>query len=1348
MTIKKTQFVSILTVVVCVSILGFILFLGQQAEAVGTKSLGEACSSSAECFSYYCDNGVCSCYADGYNNCFYPSHCCSGNCVNNTCMPKAECQTGAVRCIETIVDSVAKGKMQECVGGVWELQNDCAGSCKDSVSCGDSVEEFDASCTQIMGSDVAFLPQGAVCTKNSFSGACDGAGHCVISANSGCVVSVNGNLVPQSAGVVCFSAQEGINGVCDGHGNCVVGGGGGNGGGNGGGGCQVAGTENCCNGKDDDCNGQIDGDDTACSGASKITNLQAGINYPCWNKPSQYDLFNKTFLSPVFTCPQGYWARLKASILPRSYETVKVKDANNNSEFDHIVQSIAKPNYNVILPSNRINIEYIHGSSSDKNNAADSAFQVQYGASNLGVKINSLECILPKDFGCTKCGETGILWGIFNVCDKDECAALGSECYFKPGGTLSANQCYYGAEVKMTLLDAATQGPLSGVRIIIAASDDYCITDDKGTCSMNLGLGGKYTAIINQAGYVCGQNTICQRDFEVSADPMSIGLIVNKIITCNDTDADDQHIGGRNYSKAGLTSETFGLFLDICTDAFSLKEYYCENNKAVSEVYKCSAGCSLGACLDANYASVNFAVKDENGPAEGVIVASQGGKGYSCLTDYYGKCQISNMEKGSYTALVNDPLYNCTSPGCPKNFDVFTADNTVEITLQKKYSNPQIQTCTDRDGGHNFTEKGAVKVIRQNQPEPQVFIDYCFSDAKTLKEGFCDGDFIATESYVCDNGCLDGACLSQLPPQPPAPFCGDNVCLLPETYETCLEDCPAPAKACSDCGTFCNQTKCLSLGIDCFFANNKCFDQRDIQGNVSLQVQVLSTQGYTSPINNAIVEAYSVGVPTVTCPTNIQGVCNLDLALAKQYSIIVSAKGYKQSPPIARQPFSQSEPPLVVYLQPLPPVEPPPQGTEVDIVFEVIDAVATSKTGVKQAVSDANVVVKETSSTASKSCQTNSFGACTLRLARDKAYDFTTKAEGYNDYVSGLSIGQSYETQVLVALTPVSIPTIPPVAPASNNVYQAIDNNIELIAGRMAIKLSVLRNVLPVPTAICIIQAKPSVGGSVALQIGTGQVVGSYTFDAKCYDQNNIEIHNFAGDIKIEIRYNDSLLPAGVDENNLAIYFYNTQTQQWESLEIVSRDTKNNIIIAKSNHLTDLVLAAGVHGGADEYHGDLPTKAGKLGEICCNSAQEWTKFTPTEPKSAQGCDTADNLICYPDCFGETAARCLVGMKNGERVTASNPVSVCVKQGTVPICPFGISSIEDMIDNITKWIFYFAIILAPLFIVIGAVMFVTSGGDAARVTKAKQIIIWACIGLAIILFARGILSLIKNIIGIS
>ena len=78
-------------------------------------------------------------------------------------------------------------------------------------------------------------------------------------------------------------------------------------------------------------------------------------------------------------------------------------------------------------------------------------------------------------------------------------------------------------------------------------------------------------------------------------------------------------------------------------------------------------------------------------------------------------------------------------------------------------------------------------------------------------------------------------------------------------------------------------------------------------------------------------------------------------------------------------------------------------------------------------------------------------------------------------------------------------------------------------------------------------------------------------------------------------------------------------------------------------------------------------------------------------------------------------------------------------------PFKAKSFEELIDAIINFIFWVAIAIVPIMIVVAAFYFLTSGGDPEKVRTAKRIILFTFIGLLVIFLARGITSLIEQIL---
>jgi L-cystine uptake protein TcyP (sodium:dicarboxylate symporter family) len=79
-------------------------------------------------------------------------------------------------------------------------------------------------------------------------------------------------------------------------------------------------------------------------------------------------------------------------------------------------------------------------------------------------------------------------------------------------------------------------------------------------------------------------------------------------------------------------------------------------------------------------------------------------------------------------------------------------------------------------------------------------------------------------------------------------------------------------------------------------------------------------------------------------------------------------------------------------------------------------------------------------------------------------------------------------------------------------------------------------------------------------------------------------------------------------------------------------------------------------------------------------------------------------------------------------------------------PFKTKSFEELIDAIIDFIFLVAIAIVPIMIIVAAFYFLTSGGNSEKVNTAKKIILYTFIGLFIVLLGKGIVAIIKQVLG--
>jgi len=79
-------------------------------------------------------------------------------------------------------------------------------------------------------------------------------------------------------------------------------------------------------------------------------------------------------------------------------------------------------------------------------------------------------------------------------------------------------------------------------------------------------------------------------------------------------------------------------------------------------------------------------------------------------------------------------------------------------------------------------------------------------------------------------------------------------------------------------------------------------------------------------------------------------------------------------------------------------------------------------------------------------------------------------------------------------------------------------------------------------------------------------------------------------------------------------------------------------------------------------------------------------------------------------------------------------------------PLEADSFEDLINAVINFIFYISLGIAPLMVIVAAIYLITAGGNPDNVQKAKDIILYTCIGLLIIFLARALIAVVKAALG--
>jgi hypothetical protein len=167
---------------------------------------------------------------------------------------------------------------------------------------------------------------------------------------------------------------------------------------------------------------------------------------------------------------------------------------------------------------------------------------------------------------------------------------------------------------------------------------------------------------------------------------------------CTDSD------GGLNYGVLGWTMGENGPRTDQCFNRGKVREWYCDGNLAMSQVYRCANGCLNGVCEDEPGAALN----------------------------------VSPNARTSPWAVNNPPARDGL-----QNPNTYTTGNI--ITAQ----NPE--GCTDSDGGKDYYASGVASGANGQMA------DRCLGPNQ-LQEAYCDLNLVKTVKRTCEHGCYDGAC--------------------------------------------------------------------------------------------------------------------------------------------------------------------------------------------------------------------------------------------------------------------------------------------------------------------------------------------------------------------------------------------------------------------------------------------------------------------------------------------------------------------------------------------------------------------------------------------------------------
>ncbi|MFH2100801.1 MAG: hypothetical protein ABII71_01815 [Candidatus Micrarchaeota archaeon] len=301
----------------------------------------------------------------------------------------------------------------------------------------------------------------------------------------------------------------------------------------------------------------------------------------------------------------------------------------------------------------------------------------------------------------------------------------------------------------------------------------------------------QYEYLLCPAGYLCTGGSCVK----VAGAPGA---------TCDDSELTNSIYSAGKVSVVDAAGET--ILADACVDDNILMEYSCDGSKAVSKSSACPSGytCFEGACQ-----AMGACFDSDGGGSGGMYVSGTVFSEFGSYSDYCTSGTVVNEYSCVSDSRVSDTVacpsgYLCRGGACVSEDDCYDSDDglnyyakgTAEVhgidevdyctdsdTVREYYcgSGDEIlsatyscpggyecsggrcvregsggASCTDSDGGHIYAAIGTTSTT-----DGDVGRDVCLSSG-LLREYFCDGDDLDSETYSCPLGqeCSGGRCVA------------------------------------------------------------------------------------------------------------------------------------------------------------------------------------------------------------------------------------------------------------------------------------------------------------------------------------------------------------------------------------------------------------------------------------------------------------------------------------------------------------------------------------------------------------------------------------------------------------
>jgi hypothetical protein len=81
-------------------------------------------------------------------------------------------------------------------------------------------------------------------------------------------------------------------------------------------------------------------------------------------------------------------------------------------------------------------------------------------------------------------------------------------------------------------------------------------------------------------------------------------------------------------------------------------------------------------------------------------------------------------------------------------------------------------------------------------------------------------------------------------------------------------------------------------------------------------------------------------------------------------------------------------------------------------------------------------------------------------------------------------------------------------------------------------------------------------------------------------------------------------------------------------------------------------------------------------------------------------------------------------------------------------PENLDDVVGIFENITNWLFTGLLLISVIMLVVAGYKYMFSGGSEENTSSAKNMIIYASVGLAVAMLAKGVPTLVSSIISVN